>query len=238
MIDLMLKHLEYHAALGFTKHLVYVHSDYLKVMLEDSKVLACIQVGSLELVYWDIFGGYDTPVWEYATQALMYNHALLMMWGENSRLAFLDVDEYLALPHPADISMLYNSCFQPGQLQILRRFDALCSSCTVGTSELSVWQGTDVYTALSHYSLLRFDTGGLSLDLGKCIADADHVHSYFVHDAVLKGNAQAAMVPQSCAFLVHLVSMIDARATPEGFQQDTSWHWVLNRSSEARFSPS
>ena len=67
-------------------------------MMEDSRVLKHIQSGSLELIYWDVFGGYDTPGWEYATQALMYNHALLTMWGESRRLAFLDIDEYIATP--------------------------------------------------------------------------------------------------------------------------------------------
>ncbi len=225
VIDLMLKHMDYHTAYGFSVHLVYVHSDYLKVMMEDSRVLAHIRAGSLELIYWDVFGGYDTPVWEYATQALMYNHALLIMWGENRRLAFLDIDEYFATPHQTNISLLYATCFLPGKLQVLRRFDALCSDCKAGKGELAVWQDSNVWTALSHYTLLRLDTSGVSLDLGKCIADPDHVHSYFVHDAVLEGDAQPALVPQSCAFLVHLVSLIDSRAGPEGFQRDTSWHW-------------
>ena len=205
MIDLMLKHMEYHASLGFSRHMVYVQADYLKAMLENSRVLASIQAGKLEVIYWDVFGGYDTPVWEYATQALMYNHALLTMWGESSRLAFLDVDEFLATPSPTNISTLYASCFHQGQLQVLRRFDALCSSCKAGVSELPLWQASpDVWGALVHYSLIRFDTGGLSLDLGKCIADADHVHSFFVHDAVLEGNAKPTMVPQTCAFLVRI----------------------------------
>ncbi|KAK9868335.1 hypothetical protein WJX84_008957 [Apatococcus fuscideae] len=143
MVDLMLKHMEYHVALGFSNYIVYVHGDYLKVMLEDSRVLACIQAGHLELIYWDVFGGYDTPVWEYADQAIMYNHALLTMWGRNSRLAFLDLDEYLATPKPTNITELYASCFEPGQLQVLRRFDALCSTCKAGENELSVWQESD-----------------------------------------------------------------------------------------------
>ena len=225
VIDLMLKHMEYHAVLGISTHLVYVHSDYLNVMMEDSRVLKLIQSGSLELIYWDVFGGYDTPVWEYATQALMYNHALLTMWGESRRLAFLDIDEYIATRNQADLSSLFATCFQPGQLQVFRRFDALCSSCKAGTSELAVWQHNDVWSALLHYSLLRRDTGGISLDLGKCIADPDYVHSYFVHDAALEGNAQSALVPESCAFVVHFVSMIEPRASPEGFHHDTSWHW-------------
>ena len=228
MVDLMLKHMEYHNVLGFSTHHVYVHGDYLSVLLENSRVLACIQAGSLELIYWDVFGGYATPVWEYADQALMYNHALLMLWGESRRAAFLDVDEYLATPKKTTIAEMYASCFHPGQLQVLRRFDALCSNCTAGASELSMWYSNDVRTALSHYTLLRLDAGGLSLDLGKCIADVDHVHSYFVHDAVLQDDAQSAMVPESCAFLVHLVSLIDPRASPEGFQEAKAWHWFLD----------
>ena len=162
MIDLMLKHMDYHNALGFSTHHVYVHGDYLSPLLDNSKVLACIQAGSLELIYWDVFGGYSTPVWEYADQAIMYNHALLMLWGESRRLAFLDVDEYLATPKKTTIGQLYESCFHSGQLQVLRRFDALCSTCTAGTNELSVWHSNDVRLALSHYTLLRLDTGGLS----------------------------------------------------------------------------
>ena len=48
-----------------------------------------------------------------------------------------------------------------------------------------------------------------------------------MHDAVLQDNAQSALVPESCAFLVHLVSLIDPRATPEGFQEVKTWHWFL-----------
>lgn len=62
-------------------------------------------------------------------QAVIFNHALLSLWGRGAYVFLTDIDELLVAVQPTSFQTLLSGCFQWADHVTLPEYDTLCSAC-------------------------------------------------------------------------------------------------------------
>ncbi|GFR50758.1 hypothetical protein Agub_g13025 [Astrephomene gubernaculifera] len=149
-ITLLRHHIEYHAALGVQRHLVYIEEGE-EALAADPRVTALVAAGRLEVVRWRELPAFPLPGSSggvrhpYANQILIYQHALLTLWHEAAVVAVADLDEFLLTSQPLSLELALLFCsprgsHPPGALWVPRRA-VLCTTClTAAAAEAAVRQ--------------------------------------------------------------------------------------------------
>lgn len=80
----------------------------------------------IRLVILHGFCGFPIDAW---SQAVVFNHALLALWGRGAYVFLTDVDELLVTVQPSSLPALLSGCFQWGDHITLPEYDTLCQGC-------------------------------------------------------------------------------------------------------------
>lgn len=62
-------------------------------------------------------------------QAVIFNHALLALWGKGAYVFLTDLDELLVSVQPTSLASLLAGCFRWGDHITLTEYDTLCGEC-------------------------------------------------------------------------------------------------------------
>ncbi len=63
------------------------------------------------------------------TQGVVFNHALLALWGRGAYVFMTDMDELLVTTYPSSVQGLLTGCFSMGDHITLEEYDTLCVDC-------------------------------------------------------------------------------------------------------------
>lgn len=60
---------------------------------------------------------------------MIFNHALLALWGRGAYVFLTDMDELLVATQPTSLPALLSGCFQWGDHITVPEYDTLCADC-------------------------------------------------------------------------------------------------------------
>lgn len=256
---LLVWHVRYHRALGFSCELAYVYREQLEAALADADIVQLVRQSQLWLVLVEGFlaaytwgaaeraSGFASNLVEpwadreapvmYGDQIVVNAHSVLANTGQDTWLLSVDIDEYLAVDHAANVRSLFTECFGSQSAEI-ERVTATCSNCSTsaGGGELSLWMGASKQHPLAHYTqrYAVLEHGPVyPISAVKSLLRPDDVMSFGVHVARLRHEQQLkARVASGCGvFLLHATDLFEQRASGGGDTpvNGTSWRWVLER---------
>ena len=185
------RHIQWHKALGFTRHILYLRAADILIFSEINAIKYWVKNHHLLLVLWELFPtpSYKTP---YYDQRLVYNHAMLAFSNAPNPvwLANIKLDEYIMSFKP-DLHTFYDMAkcseskgFNPVSLQV-PSYSAIRTNAG-GGQEASTDIGWWVSKALdpeTQHPILAYSTVSMSEPLGQAIYRPDFAHTIHSHVA-------------------------------------------------------
>lgn len=227
--QLLQHHMNYHSYLGFASWLAYAADDALQELRLQLFAQQAAAAGQLRVVSWDSVGTLAATL-DVQQRVLLFNHALLALSGVEggAYVAFLGLDEYLALPQAvaggmegalaACLAGAGGSAVAPPRVAaaVLRRVAYGCVNCT-GTPELesALWLSSYQSHPLERYYVrLPRQKKGI-----KVLASADLSYGWRLWSGrTLPGVApeQEVEVDSSCMYWAHLPSQLPSITAASG----------------------
>lgn len=224
-------HVRHHLRMGLAGEIVYLQHHYPAQLLKNQELREYVKEGKLQLVVWDSFPQYGgIPDFPYYDQPLQYSHGLLESWGRGLRVLVCDVDEFLVTPEPGGIATILE-CANGLDQAYIQRFDVMCegSRCSsTGQGDTELWESPS-RDPLKYYTLMDRNASSVSWNKWpKALVVPEKVRHFDVHEGAVLPGGWDGTVSESCAFLLHVLSMFKARTeTTANFVVDTSWQWMF-----------
>eukprot|EP00798_Chlamydomonas_sp_ICE-L_P001751 gene1751-33160_t len=200
MAALLDKHIQFHRAMGFQHHMLYVRPGDMEAVSSHARLSKWIHNGHLLLYLWK-----EVPFFSerpYFDQRIVYNHALLAFSSQKVYLAMIDIDEYLCSPDG-----------QPTAIKV-QRYHTVVSNWNRTQPELPIWLPE---TPLKNHPILRYNVINTRRQPEvKSIVRPEYIRTFFIHHAssFSKFNTtRAASADAACMRLVHLKNLFKSRDT-------------------------
>ena len=226
---ILVYHIKHHLCFGVTSYIMYVEEAQVSHLLLSEGIRDYIAQGRLHLVLWDKPGILTPPQerWDaygvpmktgmHFWQSIQYNHALLLLKGQNKYALFIDPDEYLS----AHVSHILQHLQHPQSIIILQQVQMTGYGLSSNISESELWQAKGPASLLKHY-VGHLDHGNLKTAYIDSISVLAPLYSHikcFVHAAadltmhnhapfgLFGNNTKTLTVSPGNAFLAHFMNL-------------------------------
>ncbi|KAG1657487.1 hypothetical protein FOA52_001402 [Chlamydomonas sp. UWO 241] len=244
--ELIDRHVEHHAMLGFSRYLLYLQPHDQHAVLSSLSVSKWVASGFVVPVVWDVTPYHARlPAWD---QRLIYNHAVLSFKGSADYLFMPDFDEYLVALRPGleNVTDMLAACAPPDgrgagvspNLRVARRH-VLAADWDRSKAESGLWMGADAAAEhpLSRHLLINHDHPPYVKTMVEA-NQANQVRMFYIHVASTYDKAAPADVDTECMLLGHLANLYGARIKDDKrishFKPDAQWVGALRRLAEQR----
>jgi len=233
MSALLERHIQHHAKLGFTRHMIYVRPRDIPALSVLPEVVQRVKEGRLVLVQW------DSPVtredYAYWDQRIVYTHAAVAFTGHDILMGMYDIDEYLVSPRPelGDVFSMVRACAPDNRINMrITRFHVIAKEWPVREKEeLPLWLRRDeAQHPLLKYSLInmRFPPAV------KTLVNPNFIDLFYIHTATHYQPFNLTIVNATCMYLAHVRNLFRPREVePEKLStryfEDAAWVDILQR---------
>ncbi|GAX73331.1 hypothetical protein CEUSTIGMA_g785.t1 [Chlamydomonas eustigma] len=233
------RHIQYYAALGFTRYIIYTRPSDVEVLSALPHISKWLMHGMLILIRWSAVGEHDgLPYWD---QRVVYNHAVLAHLGRLTYLAMVDIDEYLIPLQPglANIFQMVSACApaanssSPAVNLQLPRFHVVANDWEDRfRAELPLWvpkedgrEGEDIQELhpITKYTLVNQKYSPAI----KSMVVPRYIGLFHIHIASTLKPYTSTAVNSSCMVLAHIRNLMAPRESldliKKRYYKDAAW---------------
>jgi hypothetical protein len=224
------RHIQWHKALGFSRHILYMRAADILIFSEINAVKHWIKRQQLLLVLWEIFPTpkHETPYWD---QRLVYNHAMLAFSNAPSPvwLANINLDEYLMSSNNSlnTFNDMARECSETNPALSLQvpSYSVVREEAREPVGSDIVWWVKKAFDPEDKHPLIQYNTVSWSQPTGQAIYRPDFAHTIHSHVASIFEEFKHTVVNSDgsgCMFLLHIKQLYKAEQLSEEFKLEVA----------------